>query len=131
MSKHNANKKTQPGPCHSGPRPPGCCSREYSVKSYHTHSLSVAFFFKGIVLFCFSSALNPDVDPAIAFQREGFGRQSMSEKRTKQFGDANQLDLVKTRKSKSMDLGRNHCILHLCNYTFCLITAHRFERQHW
>ncbi|XP_051871637.1 partitioning defective 3 homolog isoform X6 [Pristis pectinata] len=50
-------------------------------------------------------ALNSDVDPAIAFQREGFGRQSMSEKRTKQFGDANQLDFVKTRKSKSMDLG--------------------------
>ncbi|XP_051871638.1 partitioning defective 3 homolog isoform X7 [Pristis pectinata] len=49
-------------------------------------------------------ALNSDVDPAIAFQREGFGRQSMSEKRTKQFGDANQLDFVKTRKSKSMDL---------------------------
>ncbi|XP_048462678.1 partitioning defective 3 homolog [Rhincodon typus] len=48
--------------------------------------------------------LSPDVDPAIAFQREGFGRQSMSEKRTKQFGDATQLDFVKTRKSKSMDL---------------------------
>ncbi|XP_061695920.1 partitioning defective 3 homolog isoform X4 [Syngnathoides biaculeatus] len=39
-----------------------------------------------------------------AFQREGFGRQSMSEKRTKQFGDASQLDIIKTRKSKSMDL---------------------------
>uniref|UniRef100_A0A4W3JMJ6 Partitioning defective 3 homolog n=1 Tax=Callorhinchus milii TaxID=7868 RepID=A0A4W3JMJ6_CALMI len=47
----------------------------------------------------------PDVDPATAFQREGFGRQSMSEKRTKQFGDATQLEFVKTRKSKSMDLG--------------------------
>ncbi|XP_057354367.1 partitioning defective 3 homolog isoform X23 [Manis pentadactyla] len=49
--------------------------------------------------------LSPDVDPVLAFQREGFGRQSMSEKRTKQFSDATQLDFVKTRKSKSMDLG--------------------------
>uniref|UniRef100_A0A803TCB5 Partitioning defective 3 homolog n=1 Tax=Anolis carolinensis TaxID=28377 RepID=A0A803TCB5_ANOCA len=48
--------------------------------------------------------LSPDVDPELAFQREGFGRQSMSEKRTKQFSDASQLDFVKTRKSKSMDL---------------------------
>uniref|UniRef100_A0A4W5QKW0 Par-3 family cell polarity regulator alpha, b n=1 Tax=Hucho hucho TaxID=62062 RepID=A0A4W5QKW0_9TELE len=37
-------------------------------------------------------------------EREGFGRQSMSEKRTKQFGDASQLEIIKTRKSKSMDL---------------------------
>lgn len=44
-------------------------------------------------------------DPDPAFQREGFGRQSMSEKRTKQFGDASQLEIIKTRKSKSMDLG--------------------------
>ncbi|XP_075443855.1 partitioning defective 3 homolog isoform X4 [Ascaphus truei] len=51
------------------------------------------------------STLSPDVDPALAFQREGFGRQSMSEKRTKQFGDASQIEFVKTRKSKSMDLG--------------------------
>ncbi|XP_073437783.1 partitioning defective 3 homolog isoform X19 [Dendrobates tinctorius] len=50
------------------------------------------------------STLSPDVDPSLAFQREGFGRQSMSEKRTKQFGDASQIDFVKTRKSKSMDL---------------------------
>ncbi|KAJ6666651.1 hypothetical protein lerEdw1_020375, partial [Lerista edwardsae] len=50
------------------------------------------------------STLSPDVDPVLAFQREGFGRQSMSEKRTKQFSDASQLDFVKTRKSKSMDL---------------------------
>ncbi|KAE8595818.1 hypothetical protein XENTR_v10015886 [Xenopus tropicalis] len=50
------------------------------------------------------STLSPDMDPSLAFQREGFGRQSMSEKRTKQFGDASQLDFVKTRKSKSMDL---------------------------
>ncbi|XP_063308700.1 partitioning defective 3 homolog isoform X3 [Pelobates fuscus] len=48
--------------------------------------------------------LSPDVDPTLAFQREGFGRQSMSEKRTKQFGDASQMEFVKTRKSKSMDL---------------------------
>uniref|UniRef100_A0A4W5Q221 Par-3 family cell polarity regulator alpha, b n=1 Tax=Hucho hucho TaxID=62062 RepID=A0A4W5Q221_9TELE len=50
------------------------------------------------------STLSPD-DPDGAFQREGFGRQSMSEKRTKQFGDASQLEIIKTRKSKSMDLG--------------------------
>ncbi|XP_024135710.1 partitioning defective 3 homolog isoform X4 [Oryzias melastigma] len=50
--------------------------------------------------------LSPDENhPDGAFQREGFGRQSMSEKRTKQFGDAAQLEIIKTRKSKSMDLG--------------------------
>ncbi|XP_063742077.1 partitioning defective 3 homolog isoform X2 [Eleginops maclovinus] len=51
------------------------------------------------------SSVNPDEnDPDGSFQREGFGRQSMSEKRTKQFGDASQLEIIKTRKSKSMDL---------------------------
>ncbi|XP_041847925.1 par-3 family cell polarity regulator alpha, b isoform X3 [Melanotaenia boesemani] len=51
------------------------------------------------------SSLSPDENhPDGAFQREGFGRQSMSEKRTKQFGDASQLEIIKTRKSKSMDL---------------------------
>ncbi|RVE61222.1 hypothetical protein OJAV_G00168520 [Oryzias javanicus] len=51
------------------------------------------------------SPLSPDENhPDGAFQREGFGRQSMSEKRTKQFGDAAQLEIIKTRKSKSMDL---------------------------
>ncbi|CAL8277177.1 unnamed protein product [Lota lota] len=45
-----------------------------------------------------------DEDADGTFQREGFGRQSMSEKRIKQFGDAAQLDIIKTRKSKSMDL---------------------------
>uniref|UniRef100_A0A3P9Q1E0 Par-3 family cell polarity regulator alpha, b n=1 Tax=Poecilia reticulata TaxID=8081 RepID=A0A3P9Q1E0_POERE len=50
-------------------------------------------------------SLSPDEnDPDVSFQREGFGRQSMSEKRTKQFGDAAQLEIIKTRKSKSMDL---------------------------
>ncbi|XP_026230563.1 partitioning defective 3 homolog isoform X12 [Anabas testudineus] len=49
------------------------------------------------------STLSPDEN--LAFQREGFGRQSMSEKRTKQFADAAQLEIIKTRKSKSMDLG--------------------------
>uniref|UniRef100_A0A6Q2XKZ4 PDZ domain-containing protein n=1 Tax=Esox lucius TaxID=8010 RepID=A0A6Q2XKZ4_ESOLU len=53
-------------------------------------------------------SLSRDVDPEDSFQREGFGRQSMSEKRTKQYGDsANQLEIIKTRKSKSMDLGRS------------------------
>ncbi|XP_074508422.1 par-3 family cell polarity regulator alpha, b isoform X4 [Sebastes fasciatus] len=51
------------------------------------------------------SSVNPDENnPDGSFQREGFGRQSMSEKRTKQFGDAAQLEIIKTRKSKSMDL---------------------------
>uniref|UniRef100_A0A8C5CED6 Par-3 family cell polarity regulator n=1 Tax=Gadus morhua TaxID=8049 RepID=A0A8C5CED6_GADMO len=50
------------------------------------------------------SPLSPGEEDG-SFQREGFGRQSMSEKRTKQFGDAAQLDIIKTRKSKSMDLG--------------------------
>ncbi|CAN9502797.1 unnamed protein product [Ophioblennius macclurei] len=51
------------------------------------------------------SSVNPEDDQSDgAFQREGFGRQSMSEKRTKQFGDAAQLEIIKTRKSKSMDL---------------------------
>ncbi|KAJ8376001.1 hypothetical protein SKAU_G00065810, partial [Synaphobranchus kaupii] len=49
-------------------------------------------------------SLSPDADPDNNFQREGFGRQSMSEKRTKQYGDAGQLEFIKTRKSKSMDL---------------------------
>nr|XP_012778516.1 partitioning defective 3 homolog isoform X7 [Maylandia zebra] len=51
-----------------------------------------------------SSAAPDENHPDGAFQREGFGRQSMSEKRTKQFGDASQLEIIKTRKSKSMDL---------------------------
>uniref|UniRef100_A0A8C9RYC3 Par-3 family cell polarity regulator n=1 Tax=Scleropages formosus TaxID=113540 RepID=A0A8C9RYC3_SCLFO len=63
------------------------------------NSFLVSFFF-----FLLRSSLSPDADPDIAFQREGFGRQSMSEKRTKQFGDASHMEFVKTRKSKSMDL---------------------------
>ncbi|XP_059391523.1 partitioning defective 3 homolog isoform X1 [Carassius carassius] len=50
------------------------------------------------------STLSPDADMDDVFQREGFGRQSMSEKRTKQYSDAAQLEIVKSRKSKSMDL---------------------------
>ncbi|KAI4871309.1 hypothetical protein NFI96_007660 [Prochilodus magdalenae] len=50
-----------------------------------------------------SLVIGGEVDSGL-FQREGFGRQSMSEKRTKQFGDVSQLDIIKTRKSKSMDL---------------------------
>uniref|UniRef100_A0A672J900 Partitioning defective 3 homolog n=1 Tax=Salarias fasciatus TaxID=181472 RepID=A0A672J900_SALFA len=52
-----------------------------------------------------SDSLSPDADADGSFQREGFGRQSMSEKRTKQYENAAQLDIIKTRKSKSMDLG--------------------------
>uniref|UniRef100_A0A8C2DW95 PDZ domain-containing protein n=1 Tax=Cyprinus carpio TaxID=7962 RepID=A0A8C2DW95_CYPCA len=51
-----------------------------------------------------SCTLCPDADMDGVFQREGFGRQSMSEKRTKQYSDAAQLEIVKSRKSKSMDL---------------------------
>ncbi|KAK0136932.1 Partitioning defective 3 [Merluccius polli] len=50
-------------------------------------------------------SLSADTDADGSFQREGFGRQSMSEKRTKQFENPAQLEIVKTRKSKSMDLG--------------------------
>ncbi|CAG5895558.1 unnamed protein product [Menidia menidia] len=49
--------------------------------------------------------LSPDEDPDVEFQREGFGRQSMSEKRIKQYENAAQLEIIKSRKSKSMDLG--------------------------
>ncbi|XP_054478470.1 partitioning defective 3 homolog isoform X2 [Anoplopoma fimbria] len=52
-------------------------------------------------------SLSPDAeaDPDGSFQREGFGRQSMSEKRIKQYESAAELEIIKTRKSKSMDLG--------------------------
>ncbi|XP_057681039.1 partitioning defective 3 homolog [Corythoichthys intestinalis] len=50
-------------------------------------------------------SLSPDADPNGSFQREGFARQSMSEKRTKQYENAAQLEIIKSRKSKSMDLG--------------------------
>ena len=53
------------------------------------------------------SSLSQDTDADGSFQREGFGRQSMSEKRTKQFENPAQLEIVKTRKSKSMDLGEH------------------------
>uniref|UniRef100_A0A3Q3LE86 Par-3 family cell polarity regulator n=1 Tax=Labrus bergylta TaxID=56723 RepID=A0A3Q3LE86_9LABR len=49
-------------------------------------------------------SLSPDAESDGSFQREGFGRQSMSEKRTKQYENAAELEIVKTRKSKSMDL---------------------------
>lgn len=57
------------------------------------------------------SSLSPDADPDVTFQREGFGRQSMSEKRTKQYDNAAQLEIIKARKSKSMDLGKCYAIL--------------------
>ncbi|CAM9288380.1 unnamed protein product [Lampetra fluviatilis] len=41
---------------------------------------------------------------SVAFEREGFGRQSMSERRSKRFTDASRLQALKSRKSKSMDL---------------------------
>ncbi|XP_034561680.1 partitioning defective 3 homolog isoform X2 [Notolabrus celidotus] len=49
--------------------------------------------------------LSPDADSDPSFQREGFGRQSMSEKRTKQYENPADLDIIRARKSKSMDLG--------------------------
>lgn len=75
------------------------------------------------------SSLSPDENnPDPAFQREGFGRQSMSEKRTKQFGDAAQLEIIKTRKSKSMDLGTNYkkppCSLHNVGCSMCSALPH-------
>ncbi|KAM4534142.1 partitioning defective 3 homolog isoform 3-T3 [Odontesthes bonariensis] len=54
-------------------------------------------------------SLSPDADPDVAFQREGFARQSMSEKRIKQYDNAAQLEIVKSRKSKSMDLDEINC----------------------
>ncbi|XP_077410545.1 partitioning defective 3 homolog isoform X2 [Vanacampus margaritifer] len=50
-------------------------------------------------------SLSADANPDGSFQREGFARQSMSEKRTKQYENAAQLEIIKSRKSKSMDLG--------------------------
>lgn len=63
--------------------------------------LCLSYFF---LITC--SSLSADVDADGSFQREGFGRQSMSEKRTKQYESPAHLDIVKTRKSKSMDLGK-------------------------
>uniref|UniRef100_A0A3B4FIS8 Par-3 family cell polarity regulator n=1 Tax=Pundamilia nyererei TaxID=303518 RepID=A0A3B4FIS8_9CICH len=51
-------------------------------------------------------SLSPDADPGTSFQREGYGRQSMSEKRTKQYENPAHLEIIKSRKSKSMDLGK-------------------------
>ncbi|XP_056868673.1 partitioning defective 3 homolog isoform X5 [Takifugu flavidus] len=50
------------------------------------------------------SSLSPDANADASFQREGFGRQSMSEKRTKQYENPSHLEIVRSRKSKSMDL---------------------------
>ncbi|XP_067342139.1 partitioning defective 3 homolog isoform X3 [Channa argus] len=50
-------------------------------------------------------SLSADIDPDASFQREGFGRQSMSEKRTKTYDNPAELEIMKARKSKSMDLG--------------------------
>lgn len=57
------------------------------------------------------SSLSPDADPDGSFQREGFGRQSMSEKRTKQYENASELEIIRNRKSKSMDLGKCYALL--------------------
>uniref|UniRef100_A0A674MIK8 Par-3 family cell polarity regulator n=1 Tax=Takifugu rubripes TaxID=31033 RepID=A0A674MIK8_TAKRU len=51
-------------------------------------------------------SLSPDSNADASFQREGFGRQSMSEKRTKQYENPSHLEIVRSRKSKSMDLGK-------------------------
>ncbi|XP_078722306.1 partitioning defective 3 homolog isoform X2 [Lampetra fluviatilis] len=51
-----------------------------------------------------TSSTQGQLDPALAFQREGFGRQSVSEKRTVQYGDPSHLEVLKARKSKSMDM---------------------------
>lgn len=59
-----------------------------------------------LLFFIYCSSLSPDADPDGSFQREGFARQSMSEKRTKQYENAAQLEIIRSRKSKSMDLGK-------------------------
>ena len=66
------------------------------------------------------SSLSPDADADGSFQREGFGRQSMSEKRTKQYENANELEIIKTRKSKSMDLGKCYAMLNTCTHDKCM-----------
>ncbi|XP_038654214.1 partitioning defective 3 homolog isoform X5 [Scyliorhinus canicula] len=89
-------------------RPPGNLPRlsNQSSVGYHqeVNSVTSGLWVKEPDKDKTDGVLSPDANSATAFQREGFGRQSMSEKRTKQFGDATQLDFVKTRKSKSMDL---------------------------
>ncbi|KAL1006734.1 hypothetical protein UPYG_G00076090 [Umbra pygmaea] len=64
-------------------------------------------------------SLSPDIeDPEDSFLRDGPGRQSMSEKRTKQYGDTSQLEIINTRKSKSMDLAvADEVNLHLTSST--------------
>uniref|UniRef100_A0A8C9ZQP2 Par-3 family cell polarity regulator n=1 Tax=Sander lucioperca TaxID=283035 RepID=A0A8C9ZQP2_SANLU len=62
----------------------------------------------------------PDADPDGSFLREGFGRQSMSEKRTKQYENANDLEIIKARKSKSMDLGKCYAFLYTCTHYTCM-----------
>uniref|UniRef100_A0A3B3X9A7 PDZ domain-containing protein n=1 Tax=Poecilia mexicana TaxID=48701 RepID=A0A3B3X9A7_9TELE len=53
----------------------------------------------------------PDAEPDASFQREGFARQSMSEKRIKQYESPAHLDIIKNRKSKSMDLVYHNLLL--------------------
>uniref|UniRef100_A0AAR2IMY3 PDZ domain-containing protein n=1 Tax=Pygocentrus nattereri TaxID=42514 RepID=A0AAR2IMY3_PYGNA len=74
---------------------------DQSSSSSHDDMLFISEF--SLIHSSFWTTLSPD--DAGLFHREGFGRQSMSEKRTKQYGDVSQLDIIKTRKSKSMDLG--------------------------
>lgn len=48
--------------------------------------------------FLFSDSLSPDLNPNFAFQREAFGRQSMSEKRRGHL-DARQTEFYQIAKS--------------------------------
>ncbi|XP_069367149.1 par-3 family cell polarity regulator alpha, b isoform X8 [Paralichthys olivaceus] len=54
-----------------------------------------------------SSVIPDENNPDGAFRREGFGRQSMSEKRTKQFGDASQLEIIKTLEEDTEESSRS------------------------
>lgn len=80
------------------------------VSQHHCNTFS--FF----LMICSSLSPDADADPDGSFQREGFGRQSMSEKRTKQYENANELEIIKTRKSKSMDLGKCYATLYTCTH---------------
>uniref|UniRef100_A0A3B5L8R7 Par-3 family cell polarity regulator n=1 Tax=Xiphophorus couchianus TaxID=32473 RepID=A0A3B5L8R7_9TELE len=66
------------------------------------------------------------------FFMEGFARQSMSEKRTKQYDSPAHLDIIKNRKSKSMDLGKFFFSFHIAEREFCGIeyrTGNRCQRH--
>ncbi|XP_050953767.1 partitioning defective 3 homolog isoform X2 [Labeo rohita] len=88
---------------------PACLSDQSSTSSHDDMGFvtEMPVSWPKDVLIQDESTLSPDADVDAMFLREGFGRQSMSEKRTKQYADAAQLEIIKSRKSKSMDLGNS------------------------